>query len=154
MTAHAMITLPELRARLRARGERMTRPRRIVLAVLADREGHLSAEQVVTAVEKRDPSIHRATVYRTLETLADVGLVQHVHLGHGPTLYHLTPASGDHVHVQCVSCGLVADAPLDILAVTAERLRLVHGFQLDLGHIALSGTCSECRGADSAAPEN
>lgn len=152
MTGPAMIALPELRAKLRARGERMTRPRRIVLAVLADREGHLSTEQVVSAVAERDPSIHRATVYRTLETLADIGLVQHVHLGHGPTLYHLTPAGGDHVHLQCVSCGAVSDAPVDVLAVTAERLRLVTGFRLQLGHVALSGTCAGCSEAEGNTP--
>jgi len=147
-----MVTIPELRARLRARGERMTQPRRVVLAVLADHADHLSAEQVVTAVEERDPSVHRSTVYRTLETLADVGVVQHVHLGHGPTLYHLTPVGGDHVHLQCVSCGSIADAPIDVLTATAEHLSRIHGFRLDLGHVALSGTCADCRVAEVASP--
>jgi len=68
MPGPGMVTIPELRAWLRARGERMTQPRRVVLAVLADHADHLSAEQVVTAVEERDPSVHRSTVYRTLET--------------------------------------------------------------------------------------
>jgi len=147
-----MATVPELRAWLRARGERMSQPRRVVLAVLADHQDHLSAEQVVTAVEQRDPSVHRSTVYRTLETLVDVGLVQHVHLGHGPTLYHLTPLGGDHVHLQCVSCGSIADAPLDVLTATAEHLSRLQGFRLDVCHVALSGTCADCRVAESASP--
>ncbi len=146
------MTLPELRARLRARGERMTQPRRIVLAVLANHDDHLSAEQVVTAVEARDASIHRSTVYRTLDTLADIGLVQDVHQSHGPTLYHLTPVGGDHVHLQCLSCGGIADAPIDVLTSTAGHLSRIYGFRLDLGHVALSGTCADCRVAEVASP--
>ena len=148
MPESAVMTLPELRARLRARGERMTHPRRVVLAVLANNAEHMSAEQVVTAVEARDASIHRSTVYRTLETLADIGLVQHVHLGHRPTLYHLTPVGGDHVHLQCLSCGGIADAPIEVLTATAEHLSRAQGFRLDLGHVALSGTCAQCLAND------
>lgn len=147
-SARAMVTLSDVRARLRASGERMTQPRRVVLAVLADHADHQSAEQVVTAVEKRDPSVHRSTVYRTLETLADVGMVQHVHLGHGPTLYHLSGVAGDHAHLQCVSCGSITDASIDVLTTAAEHLDRRHGFHLDLGHVALSGTCADCRVPD------
>lgn len=72
MPGPTIITLPELRARLRARGERMTHPRRIVLAVLANHEDHLSTEQIVAAVEERDASVHRSTVYRTPSVRAGI----------------------------------------------------------------------------------
>lgn len=136
-----------LRERLRAAGLHLTGPRRAVLAVLSSQEGHLSAEHVVAAVARTDPGVHRASVYRALEALTDAGLVQHVHLGHGATAYHLADRAGEHLHLQCGSCGAVVDAPVQLLATVRRRLLREHGFALDAAHVALSGRCRACRDA-------
>jgi Fe2+ or Zn2+ uptake regulation protein len=135
---------------LRARGERMTGPRKAVLAVLAASGGHLGAEDVVTAVADVDPGVHRASVYRTLDALCDLGVVQHVHIGHGATAYHLVQGEV-HVHAQCSSCGAMVDLPVDVLEHTAERMARDAGFLLDPTHVALSGTCAACASAAEAA---
>ncbi len=129
---------------LRARGDRMTGPRRVVLTALARRQSHLSPEQVVGAVAALDPTVHRASVYRALETLSALGVVQHVHLGHGTTAYHLS-AEHRHLHAACAGCGAVVDLPGDLLDDVAERLESAQGFALDPAHVALSGTCAGCR---------
>jgi Fe2+ or Zn2+ uptake regulation protein len=131
-------------ARLRARGERMTGPRRAVLTALAGRTEHLSVDEVVSAVTAVDPSVHRASVYRTLEALSELGVVQHVHVGHGRTAYHLVGNDGGHLHAQCRSCGAVRDLPGDLLDGTARRLATEFGFVLDADHVALSGQCAPC----------
>lgn len=136
----------DVRQRLRASGLHLTGPRRVVLEVLGSQGGHLSAEQVVVAVGRLDPRVHRASVYRALEALTDAGLVQHVHLGHGATAYHLAEESGEHLHLQCGGCGAVIDAPVTLLAAVRRRLLREHGFALDAAHVALSGTCAGCRG--------
>ncbi|MDN5790872.1 MAG: transcriptional repressor [Micrococcales bacterium] len=77
---------------LRSAGERVTPARHVVLRVLdvADRgDEHLSAEQIGQRVAALEPSIHRATVYRTLTALTDAGVLAHVHLGGSATVYHL-----------------------------------------------------------------
>lgn len=135
-------------ARLRARGERMTGPRRAVLTTLARCTGHLSAEDVVTAVADSDPSVHRASVYRTLEALSALGVVQHVHVGHGGTAYHLVVDPGPHLHAHCRICGAVHDLPRGLLNDVAAVLARSHAFVLDAGHVALSGTCADCRPHD------
>jgi Fur family transcriptional regulator, ferric uptake regulator len=130
---------------LRSRGERMTTPRLAVLAVLARRTGHLSAEEIVAAVAEDEPSVHRASVYRALETLTNVEVVAHVHLGHGGTAYHLaTPHQSAHLHGQCDQCGRVIDLPGDALEVASADISRRTGFQLDPRHVALSGRCAEC----------
>lgn len=134
-------------ARLRERGERMTGPRRAVLRALADRTEHLSAEEIVTAVTAVDPTVHRASVYRTLDALSDLGVVQHVHVGHGGTAYHLVGDGGAHLHAQCRSCGAVRDLPPDLLDGPARRLAGEFGFVLDPDHVALSGQCASCASA-------
>jgi Fur family transcriptional regulator, ferric uptake regulator len=137
---------------LRERGERMTGPRRAVLAVLAGSGGHLGAEDVVAAVADVDPTVHRASVYRTLDALCDLGVVQHVHIGHGATAYHLVQEGDVHVHAQCSSCGAMVDLPVDVLDGAAERMARESGFLLDPTHVALSGTCAACASASASLP--
>jgi Fur family ferric uptake transcriptional regulator len=121
----------------------MTGPRRAVLSVLAQDAGHLSADEVVSAVADFDPGVHRASVYRALEALSRLGVVQHVHLGHGTTAYALAEGR-PHLHGHCSSCGAVVDLPGDLLDAVADRLRDDVGFILDPAHVALSGTCRAC----------
>jgi Fur family ferric uptake transcriptional regulator len=142
----AEAALERVAALLRARGDRMTGPRRAVVCALAARRTHLTADQVVAAVAEQDPSVHRASVYRTLETLSELGVVQHVHVGHGTTTYHLV-GEHPHLHAQCSSCGSVLDLPGSLLDVVAAQLLDEHGFELDPAHVALSGRCASCRGA-------
>jgi len=132
---------------LRARGERMTGPRQVVLTVLAGQTQHLGVEEVIEAVAELDPSVHRSSVYRTLEALSQLGVVQHVHSGHGRTSYHLVRGRLPHMHAQCRVCGVVIDLPADLLDAVAGRMARQHGFALDAGHVALSGTCQACRDA-------
>ena len=123
----------------------MTGPRRAVVLALAASDEHQTSEQVVASVATIDAEVHRASVYRALEALVATELVAHVHLGHGATAYHLAdPVGKVHLHVQCTSCGAVADVPGTMLDGVARRLRKEHGFELDAAHVALSGTCSQC----------
>jgi Fur family transcriptional regulator, ferric uptake regulator len=142
----AQALVAEVAGRLRARGERMTGPRRAVLTAMAVHGGHLRAEDVVEAVAEVDASVHRASVYRTLEALSDLGVIQHLHVGHGGTAYHLIGGPGPHLHTQCRVCGVVGDLPGDLLDEVAAVLVRRHRFLLDAGHVALSGTCATCSG--------
>ncbi|WP_375424915.1 Fur family transcriptional regulator [uncultured Friedmanniella sp.] len=138
---------------LRSRQERVTPARLAVLGVLDETREHLSAEEVVGLAAGRVPTVHRATVYRALATLGELGLVAHIHLGGSSTVYHLTvpglPAAADHhVHLQCTRCGTVLDAPAEVMTALQSRLEQDQGFRLDPGHTALLGTCRACRSAD------
>lgn len=133
---------------LRRCGERVTEARRAVLAALAALPDHPTAEQVVAAVEAGPSEVHRATVYRTLDTLTELGIVTHVHVGHGGTAYHLDERS--HLHAQCRACGNVVDVPSDVLDDVRVRLHDVAGFHLDATHVALSGQCDACHSASTA----
>lgn len=129
---------------LRARGQRLTRPRRAVVAALAVLPGHPSAEDVGAEVARTDPGVHRATVYRTLDTLAELGVVTHVH-SHGTTAYHLAgPEDAPHLHARCRCCDRVVDLPGDLLDDAAARVRAASGFVVEPAHVALSGTCAAC----------
>jgi Fe2+ or Zn2+ uptake regulation protein len=127
---------------LRAAGGRVTSSRRAVLEALVTSEHHPDAESLAAAARRIDPNVHLATVYRTLDTLEQLGVITHVHFGHGRSTYHL--AGDTHHHAVCNGCGMVLEldgGPLDELA---DAIRAVHGFEVDSHHFALVGRCATC----------
>ncbi len=134
--------LTEVTRRLRERGDRMTGPRRAVLTVLAQTAGHLSAEDIQTRAESgRLPA---STIYRVLETFGSLGVVQHIHLGHGATAYHLAGPAEPHLHLECRHCGSLTDVPGSLLAPVVAAVETDIGFRIDPTHTALSGRCQRC----------
>jgi len=135
------MTSPSLTEVLRARGLRMTAPRQLVLEAV-QRLGHGTPEQIHGEVRQTAAGVNVTTVYRTLELLEDLGLVTHTHLSHGPPTYHA--ADDEHVHLVCRLCGQVSEAPTELMAPIAARLAGDRGFTVDIGHVALFGTCAGC----------
>ena len=135
-----------LAERLRARGLRLTPQRQQVLAAVAALE-HATPEAIGARLrEDAGPggaAPDTSTVYRNLELLEQLGLVWHTHLGKGAPVYHA--AEHPHLHVVCQACGEISSADPALLDTAAERLAAELGFQVDVGHVALSGTCRDCR---------
>lgn len=131
---------------LRAHGHRITMPRRAVIDVLARAQEHPTVDRIAADVAERWPGMHLTTVYRTLETLAELGVVDHVHLASG-TAYHLADSAGGrraHVHAQCRSCHRVVDLPDGVLDDVRRQVDRTTGFRLEPHHVALSGLCRDC----------
>ena len=137
---------PPLAERLRARGMRLTPQRQQVLAAVNAVE-HGTPEDIAGRLrEEAGPdgaAPDTSTVYRTLELLERLGLVWHTHLGKGAPVYH--SAGHRHLHVACATCGEVTSVDPGVLDSAAERLLDQLGFTVDVGHVALSGTCRACR---------
>ena len=134
---------------LRAQGSRVTKARVAILDVLSSSDAHQSADDIAQAVDRIEPGVHRATVYRTLDSLVAAGLVAHTHLGHGTAVYHLITIP--HAHLQCQQCGAVIDIPHSVLRSMSKRVVDDYGFTLDVGHSALLGLCKGCQAASSQA---
>jgi Fur family transcriptional regulator, ferric uptake regulator len=134
----------ELAEILRDRGLRLTPQRQLVLDAVRQL-GHSTPEQVHAAVCETAPSVNITTIYRTLELLENLGLVTHVHLSHGAPTYH-DASMGRHVHLVCRGCEHVAELDSGELTALATKLLEERGFRMDIGHVALFGTCSECAG--------
>ena len=127
---------------LREKGLRLTPQRELVLAAVREL-GHSTPEAVAEKVRLTHPGINLSTVYRNLETLENVGLVQHTHLGHGGATYHAAEEI-THLHLVCGICGSVGDAPIDAAANFVNTLADDYGFKTDVSHFAIYGTCSTC----------
>ena len=141
---------PSLAEVLRARGLRLTAQRQLVLEAVR-RLGHATPEQVHQAVCSTAAGVNITTIYRTLELLEGLGLVNHTHLSHGAPTYHI-PGERSHVHLVCHRCGAVQEAPLELLRPLADELAAQRDFRLDIGHMGLFGTCAACDAEDPHDP--
>ena len=128
---------------LRGQGGRVTAPRRRVIeAMLASPSHHLTAAEIVSAVRANDPDFYESTVYRTLDRLVELAVVDRVQLGPGAAVYHLPHRA--HLHLVCEQCGVVIEAASDLLDGVATQVRARLGFVLDPLVSTLSGTCPSC----------
>lgn len=138
-----------LKGTLHKRGLRMTPQRQLVLDAVRDL-GHATPEQVCSRVQDTAPAVNITTVYRTLDLLEELGVVRHAHLGHGAPTY--SEHQHRHVHLVCHHCGRVDEAPTELLSGVAERTLTDLGFHLDATHVALSGSCADCRATAPGPP--
>lgn len=147
----AAATLDEAVEALRARGMRVSAARRLVLEGLFAAGEPISAERVAAGIEGRIPPSDLASVYRNLETLEQVGLVRHLHLGHGPGLYILSGAE-EHEYLVCERCDAlrtVARADMDqVRAAIHERF----GWTASFTHFPVGGLCPSCATRDPHPP--
>jgi Fe2+ or Zn2+ uptake regulation protein len=139
-----------LHERIRRAGLRLTLPRRAICAVLARHgEGFLTVQEILSgAVEEAAGPIDPSTGHRTLNELARIGLVHHVHFGSQPGRWHLT-IDHDHQHLACETCGALTLVPTSMLQPTFDRLRDEYGFYVSLHHFAILGQCQNCRATAS-----
>lgn len=135
-------------AALRSGGGRITRARRAVLGALLEHREHVTADELADAVQARHPDVHLSTVYRALDAFEHLGVVTHVHLGHGRAIYHLTDEI--HHHAVCDRCGDVIELPSDVFDDLQHRLGDEFGFRVDAHHFALVGRCGACADHDPA----
>jgi len=124
--------------RVREGGGRITKARRVLLADLYAHGGRITAEELA----ERHGDIDLATVYRSLSHFEEVGVIEHVHLGHGPAAYRW--AGARTIAAVCAGCGAVTDIPTSELSALADRLQHRYGLHLELGHFALSVRCAVC----------
>ena len=125
----------------------MTTARRVVVAALLRAESHVTADDVAAFVQSTHPEVHLSTIYRTLDALERLGVIDHVHLGHGRAVYHLSDEA--HQHLMCELCGSVIEVPEATFAELSEKLERRYGFVLRAHHFAVLGLCSDCRPAVS-----
>ena len=130
------------RAALHSQGYRLTLQRQLILHAVTEL-GRATPEAMAGAVHRTAPAVSLSTVYRVVELLERLGLVRHVHLGHGAVTY-CAVTEQPPVALRCRSCGRVQDAPLDWLAGPLRQMHDELGFQVDLGHLSLSGECRSC----------
>jgi len=135
----------ELLEALRERGFRLTPQRMMVLEAIESSDDHISAEEIHAKARAQYPYMNISTVYRTLDLLKEQGLVAETDLGGGSLVYH-PEGKAQHHHLVCRKCGKVTDIDVSVFRQLRDDLRDEYGFDADLEHIGIFGTCVNCEG--------
>ncbi len=138
---------PKLSQELRVSGFRVTPQRGVILETIAHLPGHPSAQEVFEAARRRLPGLNIATVYRTLDTLRDAGLVDLLEGVDSLVRCSIRDPGSLHGHLICRGCQVVVEVEMPLLISLAGDLGRRHGFALDLAHLTLTGLCSNCQRA-------
>lgn len=136
---------------LRGAGHRVTAPARLVLEALFAVDGPVSAEYVAGGLGGERDTLDTVSVYRNLERLQEVGLVTHVHIGHGPGLYALVRGR-PREYLVCDRCDRVTTLdPEQLDGVRAEIAR-AFGYEPRFSHFPIHGLCPACAGRPAGGP--
>ena len=131
---------------LRERGLKSTSQRDDIARVFFGAEGHLSIEELYTAVKKVNPRVGYATVYRTLKLLKEVGLAAERHFDDGQARFEPVEAeSQHHDHIICERCGKIVEFASQELERLQDRIGRFLGFVVGRHRMELYGICAECR---------
>lgn len=131
----------QLRARFRARGIPLTHQRLAVYEELAGRHDHPSAETLYAALRREYPSLSLATVYKTLQTLHELGVVSRVDSPTAQARYDAIVET--HHHAICRACGRIEDVFDPVLDKLSKPE--VRGFELAGHSVHFHGYCAQCR---------
>jgi Fur family transcriptional regulator, ferric uptake regulator len=128
---------------LREHGLRISSARRLVLQSLFAADAPASAEAIAGRTDRDGLALDLASVYRNLETLERVGVVRHVHLGHGPGLYALA-GGREREYLVCDRCGRVDAVEPARLERARDTIRADFGYEARFTHFPIVGVCAEC----------
>jgi len=128
---------------LKEKGYRITPQRSMILDVLHRAEKHITPEDIHKQVSSIYPEVNKSTVYRTLELLKKLDLVDETNLG-GNKLYYHHAEHGHHHHLICHKCGRAIEVDEEIFNPIQETLIKKYHFVPDIRHLALFGHCVNC----------
>lgn len=134
-----------LRKELRQAGYRVTPQRALILETVAHMEGHRSAQEVYEQAKERLPGLNLTTVYRTLETLYQAGIIDLFSTGIDTMRFSLHDPSQPHCHLLCRLCGEVFDVEMSPFEEFSAEIDRRHRFQIHYDHLTLTGVCENCR---------
>jgi Fur family ferric uptake transcriptional regulator len=139
-------TIEELKKIVKQKGLKYTEQREIVLKILMNAEGHLSAEEIYNEIKTKypDSNVGIATVYRALSFLEEVDLITSITFGADGKKYE-SNAKEHHDHLICTSCGKIVEFVDNEIEKRQERIAKKNKFKIVSHSMQLYGTCTDCQ---------
>ena len=149
--SEAPFTAGRILAAFEALGLRNTRPRRLIaerLAALAAEDGGFATDDLWRELQREDPQIGRATVFRAVEVLTQQGILDRVAFADGTHRYRVCAAGAHHHHMTCTRCHRVVEVAACLPAETLAAIARQADFALEGHSVELYGRCADCRDKD------
>jgi Fur family ferric uptake transcriptional regulator len=146
MKANDMLRRPLIQE-LARRKIRLTSQRKVLMQTIQEADGHLDAATILKLARRHDPQIDRATVYRTLDMLKKLRLVDELDLMHlhGEKHYYEAAAREEHAHLTCLECGAIEEFSSVQLKRLKEEIHQRCGFDIRVTRFEVGGRCANCR---------
>ena len=139
--------------RLADRGLRLTQQRRCVVAQIGAQDSHFDAEDLVSSLAAGQERVSRATVYRLLPVLVQVGLLREVMAFGHRREYEVVEVSQHHEHFVCEHCGEVIEFRDQALEDAIEAAAHKRGLEMRHHSVEIAGICPRCARERSRAGE-
>ncbi len=142
-----------LRKCFNSEGGRLTFPRRLILDFLHSNKGHFTAEEIYDSLNKKNLNISLATVYRTLNSLWQSGILKRFDFGEGKAVYELSEEHQNrkhHHHLICKNCGQIIeyddfiDEETILFKKLEKQLSEKHNFKIEGHNLYFYGLCHKC----------
>ena len=130
---------------LKRKGLSMTRQRKEILEQLMSAERHLDTDEIYDALKRTDPTIGRATVFRTVKLLQECGLAAEVETAGGRSKFELKADRPHHDHMICVECGRILEFQSPKMERFQNEAIRKHNFEALWHRHEIFGRCKECR---------
>jgi Fur family ferric uptake transcriptional regulator len=142
--------LPRIEDHIRSKGLRMTEQRLAIIEAAFSTTEHFTAEQLLVAAKRRDASVSRATVYRTLPLIVETGLLHELDLGRDQKVYD--PNYADHPthnHLICLDCDKIFEFEDEKLEAKENEISRKLGFKPASKHIRIEANCEKLKQSGS-----
>ena len=124
-------------------GLRITKQRALILEIIRRGQGHLDADEVYRQAREKQPRLSLSTVYRTLQLLKRLGLVEEVHFDEAHHHYEVKPSS-EHHHLVCLGCGKVIEFGYPLTRYVKRNVPEAKDFEITEAEVRMTGYCSKC----------
>jgi Fur family transcriptional regulator, ferric uptake regulator len=145
-TGGVLLPRRELLSEVEARGIRLTAQRRALIETIQEATTHLDAASLLNLARKRDPNIDRATVYRTIELLKGLGMIDELDLMHlnGEKHYYEVKTRKDHLHLACFGCGEIVEFTSPTFERLKQEIAATNEFAIQVIRLEVGGLCRTC----------
>ena len=130
---------------VRAHGLKSTQQRDLIVELFLRSSGHISIDDLLSKVRRKNPKVGYATVYRTLKLLTECGVAFERRFGDGLTRYELADEESHHDHLICVECQSIIEFEEPRIERIQEEVAEQHGFRLLSHKHEMYGVCASCQ---------
>lgn len=125
-----------------------TRQRDVIVDVFLSLDTHLSLQELLEAVQQREPGIGFATIYRTMKLLVEAGIAKERNFAQGNTQYEPAGFGEHHDHLICTLCGLIIEFEDELIEARQSEVARQHGISIRSHRHEIYGTCTDTRACE------